>query len=188
MYLGLSLSDVPANAIVPVDGSESKLVILWLELPNGIIRANAFENLNNLKNLKIQSNVKTVEKEAFHLSKKSDLSLEIRFYASSLTGQSFQAGAFDGSQRPLVVYLDHINIDYLPEEAFKSVLYNNQNQLSMLPSIRRGHSYLNCEDCRNAWLIKNTQHQLANAFCHAGLSNQKLYDADVISKFNQKCK
>lgn len=137
MYLGLSFNDVPANSIVPVDRSESKLNILWLVFSNGIIRANAFENLNNLKKIQIQSNVKTIKKEAFQFSKKSASPLEIRFYASSLIGQSFQAGAFDGSQRPLVVYLDHININHLPEQAFKSILLNSQNQMSMIPSLRR---------------------------------------------------
>ena len=67
-------------------------------------------------------------------------------------GHSFAPGSLDGNKLQLHIDFKYASITYISESAFKSVLDNNINKIefSYLGSYQ---SYIDCEDCRNLWLI-----------------------------------
>ena len=47
---------------------------------------------------------------------------------------------------------------------------------------------IDCEDCKNYWLIKgNKQQHVLNAYC-MGNHNKTLFDQEIKTKLSQKCK
>ena len=67
---------------------------------------------------------------------------------------------------------------------FKPALNNSLN-LIYFNSIR---SKIDCDDCRNYWLIKeNKQNQVTKAHCKAN-DNLTLFGQETKTKLSQKCK
>ena len=106
----------------------------------------------------------------------------MKFISLNLTGDSFAPGSFDGNKQPLDVTFVRSNITYIPESSFKSVLSNNQTEIEL------ELSYIDCEDCRNLWLINDRKDkQLIGARC-IGKIWKKLFDQDIQVKLKNKCK
>ena len=102
---------------------------------------------------------------------------------SCLSGESFQSGTFDGSQRPLHILFRNSNISYFDEAVFKSFLDNKQNKIDFFENT----SLIDCESCKNYWLIKQEkENQVKVPFCKH--KTKKLYDQVIKTKLTQKCK
>ena len=87
------------------------------------------------------------------LSCPSNNSLTIYLFDNRLNGSSFTVNTFLTNQRPTRLSLDIGNkahITYLDEKVFLPFLMaNSQNTINLR------HHNIDCEDCRNYWLIEN---------------------------------
>lgn len=183
LTIRLNISEIPSNAL----NKTFKLQDLTIfNKQNLTLRSNAFEHLNNLYQITLYlKSVRKIEKSAFKFSNKTDERLKIYFLFSNeiINGDVFEAGSFDGAQRPLSIWFDRTNITHIPESSFKSVLSNNKSEIQMFYS-----SHINCYDCRNKWLIKEQKdNQVFNAYCTDDIM-KNLFDPDVKSYLNSKCK
>ena len=190
LYIGLNITEIPSDAIVPVSGNQSNLAVVEVtgKYHNLTVKSNAFQHLNNLQLITFfKTTIKTIEKDAFKMNSETEpISIYIQFIECNLTGETFQNGSFDGKKRIDVVFLDS-DINYLSEGAFKKVL--NDRYGSILFPESRYTSSLDCSDCRNYWLIKeNRQNQVPYANCKGEGYKKSLFDDDIKSKLSQKCK
>ena len=191
LSIGLNVTEIPTNAIRPIDGSNSQLrEILFhqgLSTKNITIKSMAFYNLNQLTEIEFNTmNFRTFEKDAFKFSKRSYNRLKIIFSQSNLDGVSFNNGSFDGIQRPVKIEFRLRHLNYLPESSFKSLLIIGKNRI-VFGDNNVGKTYINCEDCRNHWLIRdNKEYQVINAFCKE-YPNRKLFDQEIVNKIKTKC-
>ena len=104
-----------------------------------------------------------------------------------MTGDSFEEGAFDGAQGPLFITFHSTNIKFLPKSSFKSVLSSKQNTVDLFNPTVGGNSKIDCDDCRNLWLVKdNADNQVHNAYC-MGNPKKMLFDQDIKDRLNAKC-
>lgn len=88
----------------------------------------------------------------------------------------------------MIIFLQ-TNISYLAENVFKPVLDNKSNIIDLISSTKLPkNSTIDCENCKNYWLIKNNkQNQVINARCKHN-SMIKLFDQENQTKLSQKCK
>ena len=187
LTIGLNIDEIPSNALQPIGGQPSKLGLLLITAHQNItVKSGAFENLNQLYYINIyNTNIKTIEKEAFKFIDISNRTLRIAFQGCNLTnsGDSFQNGSFDGSQRQLDIHFQRTNINYFNEGVFKSVLDNKLNTIYFFEDT----SLIDCEDCRNYWLIEeNKKNQLKTPICRQNIT-QTLFDEIVKTKLYIKC-
>ena len=78
------------------------------------------------------------------------------------------------------------NINHLPEEIFKSVL-DYENNLIDFSKESIFNSKIDCEDCKNYWLIKEKkENQIFNAYCKRHIK-KTLFDKEIQDKLYQKC-
>ena len=191
LSIGLNITEIPSNAIVPV-GNQTKLTFLTIigKYHNITVKSNAFQHLSQLLEIDFhETTIKTIEEEAFKLNSESGLtSIIIQFYKCNLTGETFKNGSFDGLSKPIKITFRDSDINYLSEGAFKTVLNNNLGSIDLYTNGPQQNSELDCSDCRNYWLIKeNKQQQVTHANCK-GEGHKKLFDDDIKSKLSQKCK
>ena len=151
------------------------------------IKSKAFFNLNNLENLTLQlfSMTTTIEKEAFLFSKNSTQ----RLYMSLTGSQSLQflAGSFDGIQRPVSISLIDMQVESLPEKAFKSVLDNKNNTIVFIASNYNYRASIDCTNCSNYWLIRDGKdNQISNAYCQNNMKTT-LFSPEIKSKLKTNC-
>lgn len=103
-----------------------------------------------------------------------------------VNGDSFENGAFNGIQRQVNIEFRE-TIQFIPESSFKSILDENQQNYIEMFNERLIQAYIDCEQCKNHWLIRdNKTDQIKNAFC---IHNHKktLFNDDVKSKLKTKC-
>ena len=191
LEIGLNITEIPSNAIVPV-GNQTKLDHLMIieKHHNITVKSNAFQHLSQLVEIDFhETTIKTIEEEAFKLNSESEFnSIIIRFYRCNLTGETFKNGSFDGLSKPIKITFLDSDINYLSEGAFKTVLNNNLGSIDLYTNETQRNSELDCSDCRNYWLIKeNKQEQVNHANCKDE-GHKKLFDDDIKSKLSQKCK
>ena len=191
LSIGLNITEIPSNAIVPVSGNQSSLFFVGVtgKYHNLTVKSNAFQHLSQLLEIDFhETTIKTIEKDAFKVNSETGfISTDIQFIGCNLTGETFQNGSFDGKNRINVMFLDS-DINYLSEGAFKTVLNNNLGSIDLYTNGPQRNSELDCSDCRNYWLIKeNKQQQVTHANCK-GEGHKKLFDDDIRSKLSQKCK
>ena len=111
--------------------------------------------------------------------------MTIEFSNTILSGDSYENGTFDGIFRPLSFRFWFANIDYIPESTFKSILNDKRSSIVFAPA---ENSFIDCEDCRNQWLITNNKdNQVESAFCKGKLNN-KLFDSSIKTRLSIKCK
>ena len=182
--IGLYITEIPSNAIKTVDGHNSTLKYLTIKSDhNFTIKTNAFQNLDNLINLEFkQTTISKIEKGAFNFTYKNHLQFNLFLFNVLLNGDSFKEGSFDGVQVPVHTSLQSTNIGFISESAFKTVLSNPKSQINFYYN-----SFVNCEDCRNYWLItEKKENQIKNPRCR-GNSSEILFDENVKSKLILKC-
>ena len=189
LYIGLNITEIPSDAIVPVSGNQSNLAVVEVtgKYHNLTVKSNAFQHLNLATITFFKTTIKTIEKDAFKVNSETGfIYTDIQFIGCNLTGETFQNGSFDGKNRINVMFLDS-DINYLSEGAFKKVLNNRYGSI-LFPESRYTSS-LDCSDCRNYWLIKeNRQNQVPYANCKGEGHKKSLFDDDIKSKLSQKCK
>ena len=79
------------------------------------------------------------------------------------------------------------NINHLPEGVFKSIL-DYENNLIDFSKKSIFNSKIDCEDCKNYWLIKEKkENQVFNAYCKGDIT-KTLFDKQIQDKLSQKCK
>ena len=108
------------------------------------------------------------------MNQKSDRRLIIDILSDgNFTGDVFQDGTFDGIQRPVIVFFEiyKATLDYLPEGSFKEILdQNKENKVRIYDVLYQ--TTINCEDCRNYWLIRETEEKSKSQLLAAVLSYQ----------------
>ena len=78
-------------------------------------------------------------------------------------------------------------MSYIPQTTFNKVLNRTQNVIIFKPSYLQ-KSYIDCEDCRNEWLInQKKKEQVLNALCKAD-PDKRLFDQEIVYKLKTKCK
>ena len=86
----------------------------------------------------------------------------------------------------MVIRFLSTNINHLSEEVFKSVL-DYENNLIDFSKESIFNSKIDCEDCKNLWLIKqNKESQVKHARCKSN-PDKKLFDEEVKSDLKNNC-
>lgn len=183
----MNVTEIPTNAIASTNESTSQLGNLILSQRNKrnlTIRTRAIQYLKKLDKIHFQfMEIMKLEKETFQFASNNDHRLTINFRESNLKGDSFENGTFDGVQRPVSIWFYSINITYIPNSSFKLILDDKQSDVSF-----NRNSFIDCEDCRNLWLIKDgKEKQIKNIFCRENTA-KKLLDSDIQYKLITKCK
>ena len=137
-YISASIKDVkeiPSQAFVPINGVQSQLNEFYLSAQTLgsylTIKKMAFYNLDNLDSIGFELfTVYSIESWAFALQKKSSKRLNITF-SNVIYNNAFNSDSFAGIQRPLLINFQASNIKHLTESAFKSVLDNPLNKISI---------------------------------------------------------
>lgn len=186
---GLNLTEIPENAIVPYDGRKSQLtkLVILNRSRNLTVKSGAFQNMIDIPLLKFdQVRITEFEKEAFrmNLTDNSNKTLHINFLNSNITGNSFQVGIFNKSiiKRPIFLDFKNIKTDFVSESVLNQFYSTKKINFSLL-------MYVDCNDCRNFWLVQNfTNNDLkVNLICNVN-PMKALFDADIQLKLEAKCK
>ena len=144
--------------------SNIKFLTLSQRINDEITFKKGFQNLKNFHTIQFQYlNIKKFEKGFIESSESPEPGLEstsssIIFSNMNLTGDSFEYGTFDGNRTlRYSVMLSNSNIDYIPESSFKKVLKLNSSVILFDNQFddNKIKSYIDCEDCRNYWLIRD---------------------------------
>ena len=173
--------------------SNIKYLTLSQRINNVITLKKGFQSLKNIKEIKFHNlNVKKFEK-GFLESPESGLestSTSIIFSNMNLTGDSFEYGTFDGNRTlRYSVMLSNSNIDYIPESSFKKVLKLNSSVILFDNQFddNKIKSYIDCEDCRNYWLIRDyREDQIKFSICK-GTNSTGLFHYNNKSFLEAKC-
>lgn len=181
--VGLNVKEIPSNAITPINQHTSNLTFFtFSSRQNLTIRTNAFHNLNALFELRIDSTkISKVERGAFNFSSGEDILLYLN--ELNMTGNSFEEGSFDGNKRRLKIRFLYSNIDYIPENSFNSLLNKTESEIEFFSG-----STIDCDDCRNQWLINQKQEKVKTPYCRDNQDNKTLFDEEIQSKLKLKCK
>ena len=180
----MCITEIPSNAIKTIDDHNSTLKYLTIKSDhNFTIKTNAFQNLANLVTLKFwQTTISKIVKGAFNFTYKNYRQFDLFLLDVHLNGDSFKEGSFDGVQVPVHTSLQSTDISFISESAFKTVLNNSKSQINFYYN-----SFINCEDCRNHWLItEKKENQIKNPRCR-GNSSEIFFDENVKSKLILKC-
>ena len=184
--LNVNVTEILENVITPPDKTESQIQQLWFDNFNQkmTVKAGAFQNLTQIEKMNLWENFNKIEKSAFRLNQKSDKRLSISFISDFgyFTADAFENGTFDGVQRPVSVSFGIFGgLDYLPQGSFKAFFdQNKENQVLLYGDI-------NCEDCRNYWLIKDGRKERISYPNCSSNHTKLLFDDDVAAKFKAKC-
>lgn len=164
----LNITEIPSKAL-----NLRNLNSIQIRTQNSIkIQQNAFYNVDNLRELRFQSQINKIESGAF-ASKNSSVKLEMKF--DDIDSNAFESDSFKGLQRPVQIAFDSLR--YFPESSFKMIL-DNQNNIRV--------NNVNCKDCRNHWLIKDQRDgQVYGVNCNK--NGLKLFDDKSKSFLNRIC-
>ena len=187
--IGLDVNQIPSDFI----GSKPSLTSLTLfnRKQNLTIKSGAFNRLNRLSGIEIwDSKIKLIEKGAFKSNSNIDL-YKIQFVGCHLTGSSFEMGSFDGFKSPFSIVFMKSNINYLDELVFKPILDQNQWTTIDFFSSEKYNSKIDCDDCKNYWLIKEKRDQRKYQIKYSSCINDdklSLFSQEIVAKLSQKCK
>lgn len=176
MSINLNITEIPTDFI----GQQLDLSVVEIKSNELIIKSGAFQQLKNLQFLYLQNaKINQIENGAFKSNyTKLTNPLHIIFRNCNLTNGSFQNGSFDGIERtPIEIAFYHMNINSLDEGVFKSVLNHANNTIDL--RFIFDYSRIDCEDCKNYWLIKEKKdNQVLNARCKSHY-NKSLFDEAI---------
>lgn len=188
LLYGLNATEMP---LVKPIGGQSKLSFLLIEGHQILtVKSGVFQYLNKLSYLSFfQTKIKEIEKEAFKFNNRSkDEILRINFHNCELSrlGNSFQNGSFDGAHGLFNITFRDTEISYLNKGVFQLVLNNSQSVIHLVEDT----SLIDCEDCRNYWLVRdNKQNQVNDAFCRKNPEFARtLFDQKIKNKLYIKCR
>lgn len=154
LEIGLDVSEIPTNAL----GHRKRLRLIFMtsKYQNLTIKSGAFQNLENIFLIHINSTtIDTIEKEAFKFNiKKTNLTSVLELYNVTLHNNTFKFGVFDGLNKPLTIVLQKASINYFDQKVFEPFFDNCEENSVVFQFTPIGSSHVDCEDCRNHWLIK----------------------------------
>ena len=157
--IDINVSEIPVNAIKSIDRHQSpKLQYIFFKLSqNATIKSGAFQNLDNLTEIEFFNTTIKFEKESLKFNTKSNKPFLLQFVNCSLTGESFEFGAFNGTSNHLQIRLYGTNINYFPEAVFKPILDRSPINLIIMSNIKgiTTNSTVECKNEKNQWLINN---------------------------------
>ena len=197
LKMSLNVTEIPENAFVPIT-NRSELVLIELKsFQNLTIKSNAFQNLTKIDTFTIyDTTIKSIKKNAFKFP-----AYKIVFGDCKLTGDSFEVGSFDGlkpktdingNSTSIHILFERTNINYLPEKVFKPFLESNKNNTIGLTCCNNiiTESLIDCSDCRNNWLIKDTnfQNQIVGGYCDGEGYSKTLFSDEIKTQLSKKCK
>lgn len=185
LAIGLDVSFIPSNAIKPSNGNQTKLQYLLFSSQRDLtIKSNAFENLINLREITIErTKIEKFQKDSFNIKSKSRNRFLIFFDTLTFDDDAFENGTFHGISNKTVIVFKYCKINYLAEGAFKSFLDNRNNRIY-------SHSKINCNHCRNYWMIRDKkQQQIQSGICNGNQNrNITLFIPEIQTKLATKCK
>ncbi|XP_054155305.1 uncharacterized protein LOC128953810 [Oppia nitens] len=162
-FFNNNIKHIPDEAFKPVIGPQVKLeFIQFYGKTIESIGNNPFAHLNNLKLLDIShTSIKTIGEKAFEFNTVSDNYLTIYLFGNNLLNEtSFSVNSLSNIKRPVILEIEFMgksweNPVYYREDILLPFLQSNpQNNLSMPFT-----PYIDCQDCRNYWLIIHQQCQ-----------------------------
>ena len=180
------------------NGSNIKSLILSHKSDQEIIiRTKAFANLTNLQKLDFQNmNIKKFQNGSLDFNAAFNPYLNIIFSHLNLNGDSFEDGTFGNTIGYSITFINS-TINYIPESIFKNVLdrssisfehpFLNLYKEQSLKYFYSKASYIDCDDCRNYWLIKHQKEKQVQKTICKGTDSTGLFDYETISKLNTKC-
>jgi hypothetical protein len=158
-----NFSEIPDNAFRPLNGPQNSLNLIdFYNFPLSKIGINAFQDLNNLTTLIFEMlQINNIRDNTFNFINESNSLLNLQIHINQLNSSSFEKSSFSNLKRPVYLDLGSNQIDFLDEHIFGSLL--NENKLNQLDI-----NSLNCDDCRNFWLINNhySDFQLDHIYCN----------------------
>lgn len=177
--LGLNINEIPPEAFKAKTNLKSISIHSYNQIT---IKRLSFLNLDNLVELKfVSSNIKKIQNEAFNFNSTSTKTFNLTFEQCNFNSDSFEPKSFDGIKPTFQIEFSSSKLNFISESTFKSVL-NNANNI-----IRFNHSYLNCSDCRNQWMIKDEKEkQIQNPLC-SPFRNLTLFSSETKINLSFKC-
>lgn len=174
----LNVTQIPSR----VFKRQFKLWKIAIQTPNQVtIKSKAFYHVDHLRYLKFQSAIQNIEIQAFAFQKESNQEIRIQFYRCNFSHHSFQVNSFDGIQRPVQIEFVKSNISFIPKSSFHSVLNDTNNYIQL------EHSFTNCFDCKNYWLIKDgKEEQVSGAKCMHN-NELMLFSHEIKSHLEFRC-
>lgn len=159
LQIGLDLRYKTLNEILP--SAQTNLKNIKINTKELTIKSGAFQYVKSLNSIEfVDTKINRIQWNSFKFepNNKNHI-LSIGFSNCNLTNESFQDGSFDGIEKSFVeIRFNHMDINYLPEEAFKSVLDNKDNTIAFW-----GDSKVDCHNQKNNWLKGNQQ--IKNLHC-----------------------
>ena len=181
--MDLNITEIPTQAFTSKKLHSISIRTYTMHSNNITIQSKAFYNADNLFKFELYyANITKIQSQAFALAKNSSQKLEISFGRCQFSDDAFDPKSFDGIQRPVEVLFLFGNVTFIPESAFKPLLKNKENRMSVYDGL------FNCLDCRNYWLIKDEKEsQFLNPTC---MHDTKLffYIDEVRFYLNSHCK
>ena len=182
LILGLNVTEIPTNTF-----NSTKITNLEIKShENLVIKSDALK-FDTLEQFRIyETTIQEIQRNALKFNYSVHKGLYLTFEKCKLTGQTFQNGSFDainGANKAFSIVFDHTNINYLAEGAFKIVLYKGYwNRIDLRDN------QIDCEDCKNYWMIKEKlDKQVLGGYCQGSNNTKSLFD-EIKSKLSQKCK
>lgn len=181
LHLGLKTTEIPS--IKPI-GNQTSLSVIDINANQLVIKSGVLQHLKNLLFVNFDDvTINRIDKEAFKIDNHNSF-LNINFFGCKLTNGTFQNGSFDGIQKQALISFNSMDIKYIPEESFKSVLSNNKSKILF----SFDDATIDCDNCKNLWLINEKKDkQLQNPHCKND-TKKMLFDSDIKTKLSQKCK
>ena len=187
LEINLDVSEIPTNAL----GHRKRLRLIFMasKYQNLTIKSGAFQNLQNIFLIHINSTtIDTIEKGAFKFNiEKTNITSILELYNVTLHNDTFKFGAFDGLNKPLTIVLQKSSINYFDQKVFEPFFNDRKENSVVFGRSSIDYSYVDCEDCRNYWLIKqNRTSQVEGAICRRGFSHS-LFDLSTRTNLEKKC-
>ncbi|XP_054159750.1 leucine-rich repeat-containing G-protein coupled receptor 4-like [Oppia nitens] len=154
-----SIATIPDNAF---QGIKYLNTIYLVNSVNNIGR-HSFRTLRNIEVLDLSYNkLINISDEAFAIQDSpNDESLYIRLTNNTFGENALRKEIFDGLDRDVVIHIEGKKFGYLNETIFGHFL--RQNSLNDI-----WFSSLDCNDCRNVWLISDFGSQVTRVMCSNG--------------------
>jgi hypothetical protein len=164
-----SVTEITDNAFRPLSGIQYNLTTVSIndhklkKLGN-----NAFEYWPSLKDLNLANNtLNHVSENAFNFQKRDNVpvvdGLRLILIKNNFNSSSFEIGAFNGLNKPTHLFFsldsnDKTNITYLDRHVFEPFISDNRS--GILSNRIETLETLDCDDCRNYWLVGNENYKI----------------------------
>lgn len=171
--VNLNITEIPSQAF---NGTHLKSI--EISTPNRItIKQKAFNNLDNLTDILLASEINKIEKDAFHLNA-SNQTIKVGFFLGKFDKTQFDVESFY-VKRPVDIELYDADNIFVGQKLFRTISNDN--------NFRFGQSLINCFDCKNYWLMRNIKDkQVSGAKCMHN-NSLTLFSPSIRSHLEFRC-